>query len=1169
MLFDFTKKPAPTGFSVTAKPFGNVGQWSDVADALHSFYRLYRYESAADATADVGGAVAAETPRLKVRDDAGLTIGHVYGYRVASVDSYDNESLKSLVDTATAKVADDADVDLTGTLAEVSTEIGAAVAAEAAARAAAVAAEAEARAARDVAVYQDLRAQSEVAAETASYLIEVAMIAADAQQTLRREVTTQANSDRSTFSEQINQAVAANSALVSRTTTLEAETASLASTIQDIELAYVAADEALAQTIESVAVGTNTQFDPSVIWYFDADIEGWAGNGTPAVVDGYLIPATHGSDPYVTSPAGLAIAGGSYRQVRARAKRTGAPTWEGWLWWKGSGDTTWDSSRRVSVTEPAWDGAGFGEITVNAGWTGTIAQIRLDLTTTSDASNLVALDWVSIGRPSPGASSAALTAEQTARISADAAQVGQITSLTGRMTSAESGITGAVGGLSALTGRVETTEDAITAQAARIDGVEALLDDKASVTALDTLAAEVTAFGGADGVSSIGQATRTIRNELDLAASEAIEASVADFLARADLRAAEALATQGLNTRIDVTDTSLIVLSESVTSLSATVAGKASTSSVETLTGRVTVTESGIDALNEAVTALDTEVDGKASTSSVTSLGNRVTTAEGGITALNSAVTALQTDVTGKASTSSVTSLGNRVTTTESGITALNSAVTALQTDVTGKASTSSVTSLGNRVTTAEGGITALNSAVTALQTDVTGKASTSSVTSLDNRVTTTESGITALNSAVTALQTDVTGKASTSSVTSLGNRVTTAEGGITALNSAVTALQTDVTGKASTSSVTSLGNRVTTTESGITALNSAVTALQTDVTGKASTSSVTSLGNRVTTAEGGITALNSAVTALDTEVDGKASASSVTSLGNRVTTTEGGITALNNAVTSLTTTVAGKASASSVTSLGNRVTETEEEGIQSLAAATTELFAGDDEGNVASARFRMVAVGGPTGWVRLALQIRAQSDDDWRQAGFYMEARNDGTDSRIVNRADRYVLMDGDGVTSAVYRVSGGVIYLGEVNISDAIIGNLQVRRANIPDGELTAAKISVTRLSAISAVLGNVDISDADIGTLTVNNANIESLNGVKLVNLTVDTDKIKNGAITEVDSIAQFSDLVQSNSNPAAHTITLANPGSSTVFVWLELPISLFVEAGEATARRPRGA
>ncbi|MDH6265546.1 hypothetical protein M2360_000936 [Rhizobium sp. SG_E_25_P2] len=945
MLFDFSQKPAPTGFSVTAKPLGNVAGWAAVDDSLHEFYRLYRYASAEDADNDADGEAVEETARLTVRDDAPLTAGHEYGYRVTSVDRFGNESAKSAVRTATARLVTDADLDIDSTLGSISTDIGAAVAAEAAARAAEIAAEAEARAAQDIATYQDLRAQAEVNAETASYVIELAMIASDAQQSLRREVVTQANSDRASFVEQISTAVSANAALASRVTTVEAETATLSASIETIELAYVAGDEALAQTIESLAVGTNTQFDPVASWYFDASADGWSGNGTPVVTDGYLVPAAHASDPYVVSPEGLTVAGGSYRQVRARAKKTGAPAWEGWLWWKGASDTTWDSGRRAAITEPAWDGAGFGEITVNTGWSGTIAQIRLDLTAAADASNLVALDWVSVGRPSPGASSAALTAEQTARIAADSAQAGQITSLTSRMTSAESGITGTAGGLSALTGRVETAEDAITAQAVRIDGVEASLDDKASVTAVDVLTAEVAAFGGEDGVASIGQATRTIRNELDLAASEAIEASVADFLAREELRQATATATQGLGTRIDATQTSLTVLSESVTSLSTAVAGKASTTAVETLTSRVTVTEGAIDALNESVTALDTEVDGKASASSVTALGNRVTVTESGITTLNSAVTAL------------------------------------------------------------------------------------------------------------------------------------------------------------------------------------------------------------------------------GTEVDGKASASSVTEIGNRVTVTESGITALNSSVTSLTTTVAGKASASSVTSLGNRVTETED-GLESVANATTSLFAGDDAGNIASARMRMAAVSGPSGWARFAIQVRAQSDDDWNSAGFFLDVRNDGSDSRIVQIADRFVFRNGDDVTSAVMRVASGVIYLNEVNISDAIIGTLQVGGANIADGVIKARHIDVTRLSALAATLGNVDISEADIGNLTVKNANIESLNGSKLVDLTVGTGKIENGAITEVDSIAQFSDLVQSNDNPAAKTITLANPSSSTVFIWLELPISLFVEAGGANGADTQG-
>lgn len=182
-------------------------------------------------------------------------------------------------------------------------------------------------------------------------------------------------------------------------------------------------DEALAQQITLISAGVGEQFDPSKIWYFDSGVEDWTGNGAPTASAGWLRPANHPNDPYVVSPAALDSAGSTYSQMRLRVRKIGAPVWDGSLYWRRVGDAGFDPGRLAIMSEPTYDGAGIGMVTVNPGWDGTVDQIRLDLSQAQAASDYFEIDWVAMGRPSPGASTAALQTEAATRASADAAQV--------------------------------------------------------------------------------------------------------------------------------------------------------------------------------------------------------------------------------------------------------------------------------------------------------------------------------------------------------------------------------------------------------------------------------------------------------------------------------------------------------------------------------------------------------------------------------------------------------------------------------------------------------------------------------------------------------------------------------------------------------------------------
>lgn len=180
--------------------------------------------------------------------------------------------------------------------------------------------------------------------------------------------------------------------------------------------ARVAGDSALATSISALAVSNDAGFDWARIWYFDAGVESWTSNGgSPSVSGGLLRAFDHATDPQLISPGSLAIDAASYDQVKLRVKKTGAPTWEGTLYWKRTGDATWDVGRSESIAEPTWTG-GFATIVFQPAWDGTIAQIRLDLGDSSDGTDRHEIDWAAIGRSAPGASTAMVAELETAKI---------------------------------------------------------------------------------------------------------------------------------------------------------------------------------------------------------------------------------------------------------------------------------------------------------------------------------------------------------------------------------------------------------------------------------------------------------------------------------------------------------------------------------------------------------------------------------------------------------------------------------------------------------------------------------------------------------------------------------------------------------------------------------
>jgi len=193
-------------------------------------------------------------------------------------------------------------------------------------------------------------------------------------------------------------------------------------------------------------------------------VEGWSGNGTPTVARGYLRAANQASDAYVVSPVGVGAEGVKYAQVRLRIRKVGTPVFAGFLWWKSAEDTTWDAARRVSIDEPTYDSNNIGLITLNPQWAVTVDALRVDLSSAQTETDYFEIDWVAIGRPSPGASSAQVFDLSTATVDAT-----NSTSLASKLTVLTATVNDPVTGLTAtnatLTNDYYTSADADTAVA--------------------------------------------------------------------------------------------------------------------------------------------------------------------------------------------------------------------------------------------------------------------------------------------------------------------------------------------------------------------------------------------------------------------------------------------------------------------------------------------------------------------------------------------------------------------------------------------------------------------------------------------------------------------------------------------------------------------------------
>lgn len=427
--------------------------------------------------------------------------------------------------------------------------------------------------------------------------------------------------------------------------------------IRQLNQVVISETQALANAIALVSAGVGTLFDWSRIWLFDADAQGWTGNGAPTASGGWLRPADHADDPYVVSPAGLSIDGAGYRQVKLYIQRTGASEWRGRVWWRGPSDATWDASRRVDAAEPDHDLDGRAVLTVDMPWSGQIDSIRIDLSEAQTPSAYYEIDWIAVGRPSPGASQAQVQAVQTALASQIAAEAesretlsviltgledptsATLPSLTSGLVFAER-VARAAGdealtqliqavaaqvedpatGLDALAqaqttmqGSIATLGDTVTAQGAIIDDVvvsiDGLEETKADASALDAIWAEIEAIEGTGAIVSVSQATRALQNIVERLAVAGADTMLAGKRDRAEVQTLVADVSQSMTSRIDATDEGVTLLGQIVDQISLSLDGYATLGITSALGGRITENADGIASIGQQILGISNAIE--------------------------------------------------------------------------------------------------------------------------------------------------------------------------------------------------------------------------------------------------------------------------------------------------------------------------------------------------------------------------------------------------------------------------------------------------------------------------------------------------------------------------------------------------------------------------------
>lgn len=394
------------------------------------------------------------------------------------------------------------------------------------------------------------------------------------------------------------------------------------SEISNLSTQMQTANESMAQQISQIAAGTGEQFDSLNIWYFDTNNEGWTEDDNGSVPmnvtsDGWLKAANSTSS--CRSPNNMTVDANAYRFIKLRIKKVGKPVWAGKLYWIGASEQGWTDARSISFDEPEYDANGIATLSLHdIDWRSstTIRRLRLDFLKGQNETNYLLIDWIAVGRPTPGAGMAALQEEKAARVDADAAEAASRNTLAVQMRGSYEGSDLAKVGSGLI----------FQEQQARVTA------DKAEAAARQSLETKVN-----DSVSNINKSLDTLNTQDSAMASDitGLKSSLKDK--------ADASALQTLKTSVDQQGSNISTQGQSITKLqndlsttNANVGKKADQTALTALQGTVTQQGKDISAANSSITNLKTSLDTtnnnvakKADATAVNDLTSRVSATEG------------------------------------------------------------------------------------------------------------------------------------------------------------------------------------------------------------------------------------------------------------------------------------------------------------------------------------------------------------------------------------------------------------------------------------------------------------------------------------------------------------------------------------------------------------
>ena len=275
----------------------------------------------------------------------------------------------------------------------------------------------------------------------------------------------------------------------------------------------------MAEQISMLSAGVGEQFDTAEIWHFDKDKEDWI-NGVFDV--GYLTVKSE----TVTSPTFL-IDGDVYHHLKMRINKVGDPDW--------AGNLVWDTGS-IALPEPVFvDDVTL--VTLDTTWSGDITQLQLKLSTDADDTNYYKIDWITIGRPSPGASTASVLDLKIATATRDEALAQDIRGLSTKMDTDNALLSSNVNAkLETITTQQQTQATDITTLSSNVDtmntklSADIVLVNSTLVTKETALAESIAALTSKTNASEVSVLTQLqTLTDVDSALGTQLDALSASF----------------------------------------------------------------------------------------------------------------------------------------------------------------------------------------------------------------------------------------------------------------------------------------------------------------------------------------------------------------------------------------------------------------------------------------------------------------------------------------------------------------------------------------------------------------------------------------------------------------------------------------------------------------